>query len=146
METYNRNNYIQTNTESHPHETTFCLRLCEIHEFDPDLKKTTVLSFIVTQENIKIVIKKSISHTPENNLGKSYIIPARAFHYLLPIICENGEEITIQMQGFGTHGELLLNERICMYQNMPNHNEKVFTFFETLNENIHKALCAFRTC
>ena len=46
-------------------------------------------------------------------IGKSYIIPTKAFHYL-PIISETEDELNIQIQSFGLHGELLLNERLLI--------------------------------
>ena len=39
-------------------------------------------------------------------IGKSYIIPTKAFHYFLPIISENEDELNIQVQSFGLRGEL----------------------------------------
>ena len=47
-------------------------------------------------------------------IGKSYIIPTKAFHYFLPIISETEDELNIQVQSFGLHGELLLNERLLI--------------------------------
>ena len=47
-------------------------------------------------------------------IGKSYIIPTKAFHYFLPIISETEDELNIQIQSFGLHGELLLNERLLI--------------------------------
>ena len=47
-------------------------------------------------------------------IGKSYIIPTKAFHYFLPIIAETEDELNIQIQSFGLHGELLLNERLLI--------------------------------
>ena len=47
-------------------------------------------------------------------IGKSYIIPTKAFHYFLPIISETEDELNIQVQSFGLHGELLLNERLVI--------------------------------
>lgn len=144
MEAYNMHNFINTNIESHQDETIFNLHICEANEFDVSLTKSTTLSFIVTQKNIKIVTKKWINSNQESMIGKSYIIPTQAFHYLLPIISENENEMIVQMQSFGTNGELLLNERLLIDKNNRNNNAKITTFFETLNENIHQTLRRFQ--
>lgn len=88
----------------------FNLHICETSEFDVSLTKSTTLSFIVSKKNIKIVTKKWSNSNQESMIGKSYIIPTKAFHYFLPIISETEDELNIQVQSFGLHGELLLNE------------------------------------
>ena len=72
-------------------------------------------------------------------IGKSYIIPTKAFHYFLPIISETEDELNIQVQSFGLHGELLLNERLLIDKNNK-HDAKITNFIETLDENVNKVL------
>ncbi|HDR7209604.1 DUF3978 family protein [Bacillus cytotoxicus] len=144
MEAYNMHNFINTEIESQPHETTFNLHICEANEFDVNLTKSTTLSFIVTKRNIKIITRKWINSRQESMIGKSYIIPTQAFHYLLPIICENEEEMIIQVQSFGTSGELLLNERLLINKNNRKNSTKITSFFEALNENIIQTLRTFQ--
>ena len=72
-------------------------------------------------------------------IGKSYIIPTKAFHYFLPIISETEDELNIQVQSFGLHGELLLNERLLI-DKTTNTMPKLLLFFETLDENVNKVL------
>ncbi|KFN04114.1 DUF3978 domain-containing protein [Bacillus clarus] len=139
MEAYIMHNFINTNVEAHPHETAFNLHICETNELEVSLTKSTTLSFIVSKNNIKIITKKWVNSSQECMIGKSYIIPTRAFHYFLPIISENEDEMNIQFQSFGVHGELLLNERLLINKNNKN-SQKITIFFETLNENIHQAL------
>ncbi|PFJ07513.1 hypothetical protein COD67_17585 [Bacillus cereus] len=139
METYKMHGFIKTNVKFHQNETVFNLHLCETNEFDVSLTKSTTLSFIVSKKNIKIITKKWINSNHESMIGKSYIIPTKAFHYFLPIISETEDELNIQVQSFGLHGELLLNERLLIDKNNK-HNTKITTFFETLNENINQAL------
>ncbi|EJS00498.1 hypothetical protein IKS_00748 [Bacillus cereus VDM062] len=131
--------FINTNVESHQNETVFNLQICETNEFDVSLTKSTTLSFVVSKKNIKIVTKKWTNSNHESMIGKSYIIPTKAFHYFLPMISETEDEMSIQVQSFGLHGELLLNERLLIDKNNK-HNTKITTFFEALNENVHQAL------
>lgn len=131
--------FINTNVESHQNETVFNLQICETNEFDVSLTKSTTLSFVVSKKNIKIVTKKWTNSNHESMIGKSYIIPTKAFHYFLPMISETEDEMSIQVQSFGLHGELLLNERLLIDKNSK-HNTKITTFFEALNENVHQAL------
>ncbi|HHT7235900.1 MULTISPECIES: DUF3978 family protein [Bacillus] len=139
MEAYKMHNFINTNVESHPNETIFNLHICETNEFDVCVTKSTTLSFVVSKKNIKIVTKKWTNSNHESMIGKSYIIPTKAFHYFLPIISETEDEMNIQVQSFGLHGELLLNERLLIDKNNK-HNTKITTFFESLNENVNQTL------
>ena len=139
MEAYKMHDFINTNVESHQNETVFNLHICETNEFDVSLTKSTTLSFVVSKKNIKIATRKWINSNQESMVGKSYIIPTKAFHYFLPIISETEDELHIQVQSFGLHGELLLNERLLIDKNNKN-NAKITTFFETLNENVNQAL------
>lgn len=139
MEAYKVHDFININVESHRNETVFNLHIRETNEFDVNLTKSTTLSFIISKKNIKIVTRKWINANQESMIGKSYIIPTKAFHYFLPIISETEDELNIQVQSFGLHGELLLNERLLIDKNNKN-NKKITTFFETLNENINQAL------
>jgi len=139
MEAYKMHDFINTNIESHPNETIFNLHICETNEFDVSLTKSTTLSFIISKKNIKIVTKKWINSNHESMIGKSYIIPTKAFHYFLPIISETEDEMNIQVQSFGLYGELLLNERLLIDKNNK-YNAKITNFFESLNENVQQAL------
>ncbi|MED1556356.1 DUF3978 family protein [Bacillus paramycoides] len=139
MDAYKMHDFINTNVESHQNETAFNLHICETNEFDVSLTKSTTLSFIVSKKSIKIVTRKWINSNQESMIGKSYIIPTKAFHYFLPIISETEDELNIQIQSFGLHGELLLNERLLIDKNNKC-NTKITTFFETLDENINQTL------
>ncbi|MDM5157154.1 DUF3978 family protein [Bacillus sp. DX1.1] len=136
-------NVVHTQAKSNLSETIFSLHICEENEFDSSLRKSTTLSFIVSRETVKVLIKKSISYKPDSIDSKSYIIPSQAFHYLFPTICENDEEIIVHVQIFGKNGEFLLNNRLFINKNL-NHKFKVQTFFETINENIYRALYNFQ--
>ncbi|MFJ8530236.1 DUF3978 family protein [Bacillus sp. NPDC094106] len=141
MEVYHMHSFMNKEMETKQDEIIFSLHICEENEFDASLTKSTTLSFTITPTNIKITTKKWTNYSPGSMIGKNYIIPTQAFNYLLPIICENEEEIIIQMDCFGTHGELLLKEKLFI---LKNNDTKITTFFENLNENINQALRLFQ--
>ncbi|WP_369901953.1 DUF3978 family protein [Bacillus manliponensis] len=145
MEAFSIQNFVQTRQESYKSETIFSLNVCEANAFDPDLTKSTTFSCIVTKENVNVIIKKEISHRPDNNETKQYVIPTLAFDYIFPTIREDVEEMMIHVQGFGKHGELLVNDRLLVQENNRANVAKIKTFFKTLNKNVCFAVNGFRT-
>lgn len=144
MESFSIQNFVQTKYESYKSETVFSLNVCEANEFDPDLTKSTTFSCIVTEDNVTVIIKKEISHRPDNNETKQYVIPSHAFDYIFSTIREDAEEMMIHLQGFGKYGELLVNDRLLVQENNRNNVKKIKTFFETLNKNVCLALNGFQ--
>ncbi|WP_270342098.1 DUF3978 family protein [Bacillus mobilis] len=143
MSTHTNQDIMLTNIESISDRTNFNLYLQESNDFDPNLIKCTMLEFIVTKDSVKIYIKHTPNCDSEIYTIKEYMIPSSAFHYVFPTIHENNEEISVHMQCFGIHGELLVAEKLFIHKNNQL-SSKLRTFLETLNSNIHNALHALK--
>ncbi|PEA53868.1 hypothetical protein CON64_15955 [Bacillus pseudomycoides] len=136
---------IQEQIHEFTDQTIIQLQLEELDQFTDTKLKTTTLSITINKEILQFQITAQ-SGIQNNRYCKTYVIPVKAFHYILVSTQEDSEQVNANMQVFGHQGEFLLHEKLSLHHvNSIRVTYPEFTeFFVTLNEKVTKYINQYR--
>lgn len=131
---------IQQQIQQHSDQTTIHFQLEELDELTNTKLKSTALSVAINKDILQFQMVAQAGINSTNSYRKTYVIPVRAFHYILISTQEDSEQINANIQVFGHHGEFLLNEKLSLkhVDNIHTNSSEFVTFFATLNEKVTK--------
>ncbi|PHA00033.1 hypothetical protein COE51_07815 [Bacillus pseudomycoides] len=131
---------IQQQIQHCSDQTTIHFQLEELDELTDTKLKSTTLSVAINKEILQFQMVKQTGINSTNTYRKTYVIPVKAFHYILVSTQEDSEQMNANIQVFGHHGEFLLNEKLSLQHidNIRTNSSEFTTFFATLNERITK--------
>ncbi|MGF9965286.1 DUF3978 family protein [Bacillus rhizoplanae] len=131
---------IQKQIQHHSDQTTIHFQLEEFDELTDTKLKSTTLSVTINKDILQFQMVKQTGINSANSYRKTYVIPIRAFHYILVSTQEDSGQMNANLQVFGHHGEFLLNEKLSLkhVDNIRANSSEFTDFFATLNEKVTK--------
>ncbi|MEH7018635.1 DUF3978 family protein, partial [Bacillus sp. JJ63] len=106
--------FIQQQIQNCSDQTTIHFQLEELDELTNTKLKSTTLSVAINKDILQFQVIKQTGINSTNTYRKTYVIPVKAFHYILVSTQEDSEQMDANIQVFGHHGEFLLNEKLSL--------------------------------
>ncbi|MGG0184668.1 hypothetical protein CN326_10065 [Bacillus sp. AFS018417] len=138
---------IQQQIQHHSDQTTIHFQLEELDELTDTKLKSTTLSVAINKDILQFQVIKQTGINSTNTYRKTYVIPVKAFHYILVSTQEDSGQMNANIQVFGHHGEFLLNEKLSLQHidNIRTNSSEFPDFFATLNESVTKYINEYNT-
>lgn len=136
---------IQQQIQNCSDQTTIHFQLEELDELTETKLKSTILSVAINKDILQFQMVKQTGINSTNTYRKTYVIPVKAFHYILVSTQEDSEQMNANIQVFGHHGEFLLNEKLSLQHvdNIRTNSSEFTDFFTTLNESVTKFISEY---